>query len=48
MTAPSRPVLQYHGGKFRLASWILSFFPQHAVYFEPFGGAATKTFDLSP
>jgi hypothetical protein len=23
--APTRPVMRYHGGKFRLAPWILSF-----------------------
>lgn len=35
-----RPALRYHGGKFRLASWILRFFPPHGCYIEPFGGAA--------
>lgn len=39
--APARPVLRYHGGKWRLAEWIIGFFPPHRVYVEPFGGTAS-------
>lgn len=42
MTAvPQRPVLRYHGGKWRLAPWLIGFFPKHRVYVEPYGGGAS-------
>lgn len=35
-----RPPLRYHGGKWRIAPWIIGQMPAHKAYVEVFGGAA--------
>ncbi|MEO4064867.1 DNA adenine methylase [Acinetobacter pittii] len=40
MNTMNHPLIRYHGGKFRLAAWVISHFPNHTCYTEAFGGAA--------
>ena len=39
-TMIKHPPLRYHGSKWRLAPWIISQFPAHRTYCEPFAGGA--------
>lgn len=39
--APSRPLIRYHGGKWKLSDKIIPFFPNHRVYVEAFGGGGS-------
>ncbi|MCL2174435.1 MAG: DNA adenine methylase [Treponema sp.] len=34
----TRPLVRYHGSKWAIAPWIISFIPSHRVYAEPYGG----------
>jgi DNA adenine methylase len=47
-TEIKRPALRYFGGKWRLADWIINYFPGHTCYCEPFGGGANIILQKPP
>ena len=42
-----KTLLKYPGGKWRIAEWIISHFPAHKVYCEPFFGSGAVFFSKS-
>ena len=48
MTTAIKPLLKYPGAKWNLAPWIISHFPAHAHYVEPFFGSGAVFFNKQP
>ena len=40
-----RSIIKYPGSKFRIAKQIISYFPEHRTYLEPFFGSGAVLFN---
>lgn len=43
MNKIKRPIARYYGGKWKIAEWIISYFPEHDIFGEWFCGMASIT-----
>jgi len=43
-----RSPFRYYGSKWRLAPWIISYFPNHTAYVEAFGGMGAVLMQKQP
>ena len=43
-----KAILKYPGGKWKISDWIISHFPPHKVYLEPFFGSGACFFNKTP
>ena len=43
-----KAILKYPGSKWRIADWVISFFPEHHSYLEPFFGSGATFFQKKP
>lgn len=44
----TRPPIRYMGSKWRIAEWIMGYFPMHACYVEAFGGGGSAILKKAP